>query len=81
MTGSAVVPELAAMHVVAAVAARAIRPEIDLPKLLYGFAMTALAVETAVRTVERERRLAIVIEAPTRPVDGRMTDRAIGREP
>lgn len=39
--------------------------------------MAGFAVDKAVRTIERERRLRVVIETPFRPVDGRVADGAV----
>ena len=39
--------------------------------------MAGFAVDKAVRTIERERRLRVVIETPFRPVDGRVAVGAV----
>lgn len=63
MTFLAVVPELTAMSVVAAVTTDACARQ-RYPRFCNWRAMTRMAVEARVRAVEREIRLRVVIEPP-----------------
>jgi hypothetical protein len=49
--------------------------------ILCGLLMTAEAVESVVRTVERKARLKVVIEAPYSPIVGGVAGFALGTEP
>jgi hypothetical protein len=71
VTLGAVVAELAAVSVVAAMTADA-RVRYRDPPRLDGGAMTRVAIETCVRAFEPEIRLRIVIEPPRRPIERRV---------
>ena len=78
MASTAIEAELTVVNVVGAMAiiAAATQSHLDVERL----PMTGSAIRVAVRTVQWERRLLIVIEAPTGPVDRRVADGAITRE-
>ena len=67
MAPTAIEAELTVVNVVGAMAiiAAATEPHLDVERL----PMAGFAIRVAVRTVQRERRLLIMIEAPTGPID------------
>jgi len=78
MASAAVVAELSVMDVVCAmtVVASVAESELDFKRL----AMARIATRIAVRTIQQEVCLSVVIKAPFRPVDRRVASSTIGRE-
>src|SRR5262245_48121475 len=81
MTLRALEPELAAVHVVLAMAATALRRQTDVGRRPHRIAMARVAIEAAMRAVEREAGLRRVVERPDQPIGGVMAHRAVRAEP
>lgn len=78
MAPSAIEAELAVVYIVGLVTI--VTPIAELELCLKRLAMTRFAIHIVVRTVQQERGLPVVIEAPFRPVDWRMANSTVAGE-
>ncbi len=78
MAPSAVETELTVMNIVGAMTVVTSVAELELN--FKGLAMARIATRIAVRTIQQEVCLSVVIKAPFRPVDRRVASSTIGRE-